>query len=90
MGQKGQALENVNHARQLMPLSKDALLGVVPIEGLAVVHTYLGEEDKAIDVLEQLLKLPFGGLCSNTIPLYIRHPYWKPLQNNPRFKKLVL
>jgi len=89
LGQKEKAFENINRARQLMPLTRDALLGVVPLEGLAVVHTYLGEQDAAIDILEQLLKLPFGGLCNNTIPLYIRYPYWKSLQNNPRFKKLI-
>ncbi len=89
LGEKDKALENANHACRLMPPSKDALLGVVPLEGLAIVHTYLGEQDAAIDILQQILKLPFGNLCTNTIPLYKRHPYWKSLQSNPRFKKLI-
>ena len=89
LGEKDKALENVNRARQLMPLTKDALLGVVPLEGLAIVHTYLGEQDAAVDILEQLVKLPFDMTCTNTIPLYKRHPHWKSLRNNPRFKKLI-
>jgi len=41
------------------------------------------------DFLEQLIKLPCGWDLSNSIPLYKTHPYWKLLQNNPRFQKLI-
>jgi adenylate cyclase len=89
LGEKEKALENANRAGQLMPPSKDAMIGVVPIEALAVVYTYLGEQDKAIDILEKLLKLPRGFAVTATIPLYKTHPYWKLLWGNARFRKMV-
>ena len=89
LGEKKNALEHANRACQLMPLTKDALMGVVPLEGLALVYTNLGEQNTAIDILEKLLKLPKGFNSSTTITLYKIHPYWKSLQNNPRFKKMI-
>ena len=89
LGEKDNALEHANRAGQLMPLTKDALVGVNPIEGLAIVYTYLGDQDAAIDLLEKLLKLPRNFSSTTTIPLYKIHPYWKSLQNNPRFKKMI-
>jgi hypothetical protein len=82
-------LEYANRSCQLMPQSKDALIGVVPLEALALVYTYLGNQDAAIDILENLLKLPRGFAVTSTIPLYKMHPYWKSLQNNPRFQKMI-
>ena len=89
LGEKEKALEHSNRACQLMPLSKDAMIGVVPLESLALVYTYLGEQDAAIDILEKLLKMPRGFVFTATIPLYKMHPFWKSLQNNPRFKKMI-
>lgn len=89
LGERQLALDNGNRARELLPLSKDALMGIYPLENLALIHTLLGNQDEAIDILEQLLKLPFGWLASNSIPLLKTSPYWVPLRDNPRFKKLV-
>ncbi len=89
LGEKDKALEYANRARQLMPQSKDALIGIVPLEALALVHTYLGNQDAAIDILENLLKLPRGFAITSTIPLYKLHPYWKSLRSNPRFRKMI-
>ena len=89
LGEKEKALEHANRACQLMPPSKDAMIGVVPLESLALVYTFLGEQDAAIDILEKLLKMPRGFAVTSTIPLYKMHPYWKSLQNNPRFKKMI-
>ena len=89
LGEKEKALEHANRACQLMPLTKDALIGLLPLEGLALVYTYLGKQNEAIDILEKLLKLPINFSNTTTIPLYKLHPNWKSLQNNPRFKKMV-
>ena len=89
LGEKDKALEYANRARQLMPQSKDALIGIVPLEALALVQTYLGNQDAAIDILENLLKLPRGFAITSTIPLYKLHPYWKSLRSNPRFQKMI-
>jgi serine/threonine-protein kinase len=89
LGDKQHALAEGNKARDLIPISADAVVGIAPIENLALIYTFLGEQGQAIDILEQLLKLPFGWGCSNTIPLYKTYPYWKPLQSNPRFQKMI-
>ena len=89
LGEREKALVHANRACQLMPLSKDAMIGVVPLESLALVHAYLGEQDASIDILEKLLKMPRGFVITATIPLYKMHPYWKSLQNNPKFQKMI-
>jgi serine/threonine-protein kinase len=89
LGEKEKAIDEGNRARAMMPVSRDAILGVSPMEYLALIYTQLGEQDEAIDILEQMLKMPFGWTMSNTIPLYKMHYYWKPLKNNPRFQKLI-
>ena len=89
LGDKVKALEYANRACRLMPQSKDALIGIVPIESLALVHTYLGNQEAAIDILENLLKLPRGFATTSTIPLYKLHPFWKSLRSNPRFQKMI-
>jgi len=89
LGQKEEAIKEATLATTMMPSSKDAILGVPPMQYLALTYVQLGEQDKAIDVLEQLLKMPFSWTMSNTIPLYKLHYYWKPLENNPRFQKLI-
>ena len=89
LGDKVKALEYANRACRLMPQSKDALIGIVPIEALALVHTYLGNQEAAIDILENLLKLPRGFATTSTIPLYKLHPFWKSLRSNPRFQKMI-
>jgi serine/threonine-protein kinase len=89
LGEKEKAIAEGNKARRLMPISTDAVIGLAPLENLALIHTLLGEQDAAIDILEQLLKMPFGWDITNTIPLYKTYPYWKLLQTNPRFQKMI-
>ncbi|HYV90559.1 MAG TPA: adenylate/guanylate cyclase domain-containing protein [Chitinophagales bacterium] len=89
LGEKEKALVEANKAVAMMPVSTDAIIGIAPLEDLALIHVLNGEQDAAIDILEQLLKMPFGWDTTNTIPLLKIHPYWKPLQNNPRFQKMI-
>ncbi|MBS1656991.1 MAG: tetratricopeptide repeat protein [Bacteroidetes bacterium] len=89
LGKKDEALREGELAITMMPEKKDAILGVSPVQYLALTYVQLGEQDKAIDLLEQLLNMPFCWTMSNTVPLYKLHYYWKPLNNNPRFSKLL-
>jgi adenylate cyclase len=89
LGEKEKAIAEGIKARDMMPVSKDAVVGIGPLQNLALIYTLLDDQDKAIDILEQLLKMPFGWDDSNTIPLYRAYPDWKLLQTNPRFKKLI-
>ena len=89
LGNREKALEAGNKAIEMMPVSIDALLGQNSLEGLAIIHTLLGNQDAAIDILEKLLKMPLGWSVTNSIPIYKNFPYWKTLQNNPRFQKMI-
>jgi TolB-like protein len=85
LGQKELALQEAQHAIDLMPISKDIYDGALVLEGLAQVYTWTGEHDRAIEVLQKLV----------SIPSYINyarlkfHPLWKPLHGNPKFDKIV-
>ena len=89
LGNRDKALEAGNKAIELMPVSMDAILGQNSLESMAIIHTLLGNQDAAIDILEKLLKMPLGWSVTNSIPIYKNFPYWKTLQNNPRFQKMI-
>jgi len=61
-------------------------------EILAVIHTVLGENSRAISTLTQLLKTPYGSLIYGPAPvtpaLLRLDPIWDPLRADPAFQKL--
>jgi len=59
--------------------------GPYRVEDLAHIYVMVGEYDKAIDRLEDLLSIP-GPL---SIPLLRLDPAWDPLRNHPRFQDLL-
>lgn len=89
LGDKESAINNGNLERDMMPPSKDALLAVNAIENLALIYTLLGNQDEAIALLEQEMKMPKGWDCTNTVPMLKIYPKWIALRNNPGFKKLI-
>jgi tetratricopeptide (TPR) repeat protein len=85
LGQKELALQEEQHAIDLMPISKDIYDGGLVLEGLAQVYTWSGDHDRAIEVLQKLVAMP-------SYINYARlkfHPLWKPLRGNPRFEQIV-
>ncbi|MBN2592842.1 MAG: protein kinase [Sedimentisphaerales bacterium] len=85
LGLKDKAILAGQKARKEVPVSKDALRGSWVIRHLALIYTMVGEYDRAIDQIEDLLSRP-GPL---SIPLLQLDPAWDPLRNHPRFKKLL-
>jgi hypothetical protein len=52
---------------------------------LARVYLMAGEPEKALDILEPLVKLPYF-----LTPAWLRiDPTWAPLKGNPRFERLI-
>ena len=85
MGQKELALQEAQHAIDLMPISKDIYDGALVLEGLAQVYTWSGEHDRAIEVLQKLVSIP-SYINYGRLKL---HPMWNPLRGDPRFEKIV-
>src|SRR6476660_897933 len=51
LGQKELALQEAQHAIDLMPISKDIYDGALVLEGLAQVYAWSGDHDRAIELL---------------------------------------
>ena len=85
LGRKELAIQEAQHAVDLMPVSKDIYDGALVLEGLAQVYTWTNEADRAIEVLEKLVTMPG---YTNYARLKL-HPMWNPLRGDPRFQKIV-
>jgi TolB-like protein/Tfp pilus assembly protein PilF len=85
LGHKELAIQEAQHAVDLMPVSKDIYDGALVLEGLAQVYTWTNEPDRAIGLLQKLVTMPG---YTNYARLKL-HPMWNPLRGDPRFEKIV-
>jgi TolB-like protein/Tfp pilus assembly protein PilF len=85
LGQKDLAVQEAQHAIELMPISKDIYDGALVLEGLAQVYTWTGDPESAIELLQKLVAMP-GYTNYGRLKL---HPLWAPLRGDPRFEKIV-
>jgi serine/threonine-protein kinase len=85
LGEKDRALAEAQRATELQPESKDAFGGPEITEGVAQVYAILGENDRAIEILDGLLSRP----SSVTVQTLKLSPIWDPLRNDPGFQALL-
>jgi TolB-like protein/Tfp pilus assembly protein PilF len=85
LGRKELAIQEAQHAVDLLPVSKDIYDGALVLEGLAQVYTWTNEPDRAIELLQKLVTVPG---YTNYARLKL-HLMWNPLRGDPRFEKIV-
>jgi len=85
LGRKEEALREARRAVELRPISRDALNGANIAANLALVYSWLGERDSAIEQLSLLVK----GAGKPSYGELKLDPIWDSLRGDPRFEKLV-
>ncbi len=85
LGEKDSAIAHGIRATELLPENKDVFEGPEMTEVLAEIYATVGEQERAIDLLERLLHRP----SQITVPNLKIQPIWDPLRKHPRFIKLV-
>jgi TolB-like protein/class 3 adenylate cyclase/Flp pilus assembly protein TadD len=85
LGRKEDALREGQRAIELIPITKDALIGNLLLNQLAGVYAQAGEADHAFNLLEKMAKIPFG-VSYGWLKL---ESVWDPLRRDPRFDKIV-
>ena len=92
LDEKKSALKEAEHAITLVPSNKDQLSGPGFEENLALVETIVGDNRRAISILTQLLRTPYGGWLYSPAPitpaLLRLDPLWDPLRADPAFQRL--
>jgi hypothetical protein len=70
---------------ELLPLSRDAYTGAYLQHQLVRIYIILGEQEKALTLLESLLKIPYY-----VSPGWLEiDPNFAPLKGHPRFERLL-
>jgi len=85
LGKKAEAIREGQAGIDLMPITKDSYRGIFRLKDMARIYIMVGEYDKAIEVLDQLLSMP--SLVS--VNLLKKEPVWEPLWDLPEFKELI-
>ncbi|MBI4622941.1 MAG: TIR domain-containing protein [Verrucomicrobia bacterium] len=96
LGHKEEALRCARKAVKLVPESVDASDGAAYGSYVAFVHTWTGDKENALAEYTRLLGIPVytGGVVNvygGAVNVHVmkHHPYFFPLQGDPRFEALL-
>jgi len=85
MGKKDEAIAQGERGVALDPITRDAVNGAYYQHQLVRIYLMAGEPEKALDLLEPLLEMPYF-LSSGWLRI---DPTFASLRGNPRFEKLI-
>jgi serine/threonine-protein kinase len=85
LGDKAGAIAAAERAMQLLPASVDAFDGPMITVMAAQTFGLVGENDRALALLDQLLTTPNGV----SLPSVQLDPMWDTLRDDPRFEQLL-
>ncbi|MGI9088519.1 MAG: hypothetical protein ACR2HH_12400, partial [Chthoniobacterales bacterium] len=85
LGETADAIRDGQRAVALVPIDRDAITAPLMVGYLAIIYSWSGETDQAIEQLRIATKVPsywsYGNLRL--------HPYWDALRGDPRFAEIV-
>jgi TolB-like protein len=85
LGRKAEAIAAGLQGAAISPISRDAINGPYYQHLMARIYLLSGEPEKALDMLEPLLKMPYF-----LSPGWLRiDPTWAALKGNPRFERMI-
>ncbi len=85
LGRKAEAIAEGEKAVALQPITTNTFVGPYIQHQLVRIYIEAGEPEKALDLLEPLLRMPYY-----LSPAWLRvDPTFDPLRKNPRFQKLA-
>jgi TolB-like protein/Flp pilus assembly protein TadD len=83
LGDKEEALASIRKATELLPESRDAVLGPGISQNCAYALMWAGEKERALAEFSRLLHVPFG------VNIYFLRHSCGPLKDDPRFKEMI-
>ena len=87
LGRKPDAIRAAEQAMELAPISSDVVRATCFMGGAAEIFVSLGENDSALRLLNELLRLPAGREAS--VPLLRMDPAYDRLRDDPRFEQML-
>ncbi|MDQ6862103.1 MAG: hypothetical protein M3032_13240 [Verrucomicrobiota bacterium] len=85
LGNNGAAVRDGETAAEMLPIERDAYDGPVIATNLAAIYSAVGENERALDLLDKLRGVPMAAT-----PATLRlEPEWNPLRGDPRFAALL-
>ena len=85
LGRRDEAIREGQRALELVPASRDAYSSRYTQHQVVRIYMILGEREKALDLLEPLLRTPYY-LSPKWLAI---DPNFSPLEGHPRFEKLL-
>ncbi|MBL7136262.1 MAG: protein kinase [Candidatus Marinimicrobia bacterium] len=85
LGLRDEAIHEGKTAVDLIPVSRDAMIGSEYLANLAEIYTIVGDYNASIDRLEYLVTIP-AGIHIGALKI---NPVWNPLREHPRFQRLL-
>ena len=87
LGRKEEAISEAKRAIEMLPISKDAMIGPLLVKNLALVYAWADERNLAFEQINTLVKIPNNGFLNYGDLKF--GPSWDPLRHDPRFDKLL-
>jgi TolB-like protein/DNA-binding winged helix-turn-helix (wHTH) protein/Flp pilus assembly protein TadD len=85
LGEAEAARQSAQRALDLMPASLDPVAHADLATEATIIAVLTGDHERAVSDLNRLMNMAYGP-SANTLRIL---PFWKPLQQDPRFKTLV-